>query len=370
MKIKSIILGVIIVIGVFFAYYMVEKSKYAHSEAVFVATDSLTNLSFKLKGEISTMTKNEGDKIKKGELLASLQTKTLNAKLQQTIYNIKALKQNISVLNLTKENTQTKLKEQLKIANNDYNKASLDIQALQYQIQANIEKLHNLKEDVKKFQKLYKLKKVSYEKYSKINTEYLYQKNLIQAQKTTKKANEIALQNIKNKITIIKSDFKKLDILNKQINITKDKLSSLEMVKKQIQIKLQDSKLYAPFDGVVAKKFVNPNWVVDAGSYVYSIVNPKDIYIKVLLSEKKLKGVKIGNKATITIDAFGDKKFYGKVSNIAPVSASTFSLVPRDIASGEFTKLDQRFVVKIKLNKYYPNLRIGMGGEVKIDKSN
>ena len=52
-----------------------------------------------------------------------------------------------------------------------------------------------------------------------------------------------------------------------------------------------------------------------------------------------------------------------------PVSASTFSLVPRDIASGEFTKLDQRFIVKIKI-PYNPKVRIGMSGEVKIYKDN
>ncbi len=53
--------------------------------------------------------------------------------------------------------------------------------------------------------------------------------------------------------------------------------------------------------------------------------------------------IKIGNTVVIKLDAIGDQEYSGKVISILPASASTFSLVPRDIASGEFTKLDQRF---------------------------
>jgi len=106
--------------------------------------------------------------------------------------------------------------------------------------------------------------------------------------------------------------------------------------------------------------------IIKNGTFIYSIINPKDIYIKVLLSEKKLKGIKQGDKAIIKLDAL-DGELEGKVEKIMPVSASTFSLVPRDIASGEFTKLEQRFIVKIKI-QYKPTIKIGMSGEVKIYK--
>jgi len=55
------------------------------------------------------------------------------------------------------------------------------------------------------------------------------------------------------------------------------------------------------------------------------------------------------------------------VQSILPTSASTFSLVPRDISSGEFTKLDQRFVVRIKLNEKQ-GLKIGMSLTVAIKR--
>jgi membrane fusion protein (multidrug efflux system) len=87
-----------------------------------------------------------------------------------------------------------------------------------------------------------------------------------------------------------------------------------------------------------------------------------------LLSEKKLRGVKVGNEAYILLDANG-KRYDGVVESILPTSAATFSLVPRDIASGEFTKLDQRFVVRVKLDNI-DGLLAGMSAKIVIKRAN
>ena len=59
----------------------------------------------------------------------------------------------------------------------------------------------------------------------------------------------------------------------------------------------------------------------------------------------------------------------GIVEAILPASLATFSLVPRDIASGEFTKLDQRFNVRIKLLNIDNDLKVGMGATVAIKRT-
>ena len=108
--------------------------------------------------------------------------------------------------------------------------------------------------------------------------------------------------------------------------------------------------------------------MIAKGAPVYALSDPKALYCEVLLSEKKLHGVRPGNRVKVTVDALKGKNFEGEVGSIAPTSASTFSLVPRDIASGEFTKLDQRFVVRIRL-KEIDGLRAGMGATVAISRS-
>ena len=365
---KKIILTIIVLISIIFGVFMYQKNDYVHSEAVFVATDSLTNVAFKVDGKILKMTKEEGDLVTKGEILATLETDILNTKLKEIGYKIKSLNHNLNTVFLKKEKLLKELN--IKKENSVKNIKSIETKqtAFEYQIKANEAKLKKLKFDRDKFFKLYKSNKVSFDKYQQLNTEYKYLLNIINSQKEELKNILFNLEIAKNNLQLVKNEFKNIKILDENIKILNNDIGSLEEAKKELLIKLKDSVLKAPFDGIIAKKFLNKASVIQKGTFIYSIVNPKDIYIKVLLSERKLANVKIGNKALIKLDAFDDE-MEGKVEKIMPVSASTFSLVPRDIASGEFTKLDQRFIVKIKI-PYNPKLRIGMGAEVKIYKDN
>jgi len=367
---KKIVIILIVIISVIFGIYMINKNNYVHSEAVFVSTDTLTNIAFKIDGKIKVMTKEEGELVKKGELLATLYTKTLKAKLKEIEYKIKGLKNKLLSLKIEKEKLYKALELKKRNGENNIKNLQVKINSLKYQIKANEAKLVKLEYDKNNFYKLYKNKKISFDSYQKVKTEYEYLFNMIKSQKENLKALDIALDITQNNLQSINNEFKSIDILEENIKSLTNNIASLNEIKIQLLIKLNDSNLTAPFDGVIAKKFVNPATVVKKGTFIYSIVNPKNIYIKVLLSEKKLAGIKIGSKAVITLDAFKNKEYKGIVYQIMPVSASTFSLVPRDIASGEFTKLDQRFIVKIRLNQYDPNMRIGMGGEVKIYKDN
>ena len=157
------------------------------------------------------------------------------------------------------------------------------------------------------------------------------------------------------------------DIISAQVRHDDIELKALNEKLSLINQNIKNSYIYSPIDGVVAKKFANNDEVIDAGMKVLSVVNPKDLYVLDLLEETKLKGIKPGCKAIIHIDAL-DRDYEGTVSEILPASAATFALVPRDISSGEFTKLAQRFYVRIKFDKVPDDVLVGMSGEIQIAK--
>jgi membrane fusion protein (multidrug efflux system) len=156
--------------------------------------------------------------------------------------------------------------------------------------------------------------------------------------------------------------------LEKEIAGKEEELKARRQSLRAVRDRIAYTRLAAPFDGVIAKKFTDAPRVVESGSPIYALADPEALYCEVLLSEKKLHGVRPGNGVEIEVDAIKDKTYHGTVESIAPTSASTFSLVPRVIASGEFTKLDQRFVVRIKLDEI-EGLRAGMGATVAIARS-
>jgi membrane fusion protein (multidrug efflux system) len=57
-----------------------------------------------------------------------------------------------------------------------------------------------------------------------------------------------------------------------------------------------------------------------------------------------------GQRATIEVDAYGDKNLKGHVDSIAPATGARFSLLPPENATGNYVKVVQRVPVKIVLD--------------------
>lgn len=83
-----------------------------------------------------------------------------------------------------------------------------------------------------------------------------------------------------------------------------------------------------------------------------------------------MTNVRLGDKATVTVDAFPGTVLTGRVASWSPGTGSVFALLPPDNATGNFTKVVQRIPVKLTLD---PNpdlgalIRPGMSVVAKID---
>jgi len=65
--------------------------------------------------------------------------------------------------------------------------------------------------------------------------------------------------------------------------------------------------------------------------------------------ETKLSGIHLNDPVEMTVDSYPDIKFSGKVYQLGTFTASEFSLIPPNNASGNFTKVTQRVPVKISI---------------------
>lgn len=117
-----------------------------------------------------------------------------------------------------------------------------------------------------------------------------------------------------------------------------------------IQTNLQNGVIVSPMDGVISKRWVLTGDVVQPGQPIYTIYDTKNIWITAQLEETKISSIKPGDYVEIDVDAYPDEKFYGKVFQIGSNTASQFSLIPPNNASGNFTKVTQRVPVKISID--------------------
>jgi membrane fusion protein, multidrug efflux system len=127
------------------------------------------------------------------------------------------------------------------------------------------------------------------------------------------------------------------------------------------------TQIRAPLPGVIVKRYRHLGDFASAGVPILSMYNPDLTYVTANLEETRLEGVAPGNPVKLRIDAFSEP-FHGRVVWIDKSTGAQFSLMPRNVVSGEFTKVVQRVPVRIAIDKdeRWPLLRAGFSVEVEI----
>ncbi len=111
----------------------------------------------------------------------------------------------------------------------------------------------------------------------------------------------------------IKSIFAKIDSAGLEIRRAKKNLQALE-------IKLSRYKVYAPIDGYVISKEAQEAQTVTQTQTILKIVDPKTVWIKAYIDDKLSGSVKVGQKATIILRSQKHREYEGVVKRIVAQS--------------------------------------------------
>ena len=114
----------------------------------------------------------------------------------------------------------------------------------------------------------------------------------------------------------------------------------------QATLNLQYTRLVAPVSGIVSNRTVEVGQNVQVGQELMKIINLDDIWVTANFKESQLRLMRPGQRATISVDAYG-KKYNGHVESIAGASGALFSVLPPENATGNYVKVVQRIPVKI-----------------------
>ena len=126
----------------------------------------------------------------------------------------------------------------------------------------------------------------------------------------------------------------------------------------------------APFSGVIGNRAAQPGQYVQPGSRLMALVPLETLYVEANYKETQLSKIVPGLKAHLVVDAYPNRTFEGQVQGVSPASGALFSLLPPENATGNFTKIVQRFPVRIVLSlpeELRQQLRAGMSVVATID---
>lgn len=140
----------------------------------------------------------------------------------------------------------------------------------------------------------------------------------------------------------------------------------------QAKLNLENTKIRAPMDGAIAKKSAEVGQLAAAGVPLFGFVGNSERWVMANFKETEISDIRIGSAVDIEIDAIGNKNYHGSVLALMSATGATFTLLPPDNATGNFTKVVQRVPVKIKIENIADGdlelLRAGLSAFVKVKK--
>lgn len=306
-------------------YWYIDYRSYIKTDDAVVASDNVS-VSPKIMGRISHLYVEEGDSVKKGQLLAELDSVDLLAQKQQ----VQSLKVQAEA---NKAQTEAKYQfdqKNIKVLEIGVEKANEDYDRTKVQFAGGVA-------TKEQFDHIKKAKEIAQAQFEAAKAQLLVSKTQIRSAETS-------VLSAKDQIAVISTQ-------------------------------LNNTRLYAPVDGLVAKRWLLTGDICQPSQSIYTINNNNKFWVVVYMEETKIGSMHIGQKAKFTLDAYPDVVFTGKIFTIGSTTAAQFSLIPPNNASGNFTKVTQRVAIKVsidgtegnqKLSSF--NLLTGMSALVEIIK--
>jgi len=134
---------------------------------------------------------------------------------------------------------------------------------------------------------------------------------------------------IKRLQQLVKTDAVSQDVIDEATYYLEVAEASLKVAQAQIEAirsTLAETRIKAPFDSVVIKKFAETGLVTQPGQPLYEVQDQSQLKFRARVKERDLAHIKLNDKALITITSLGDE----------PVSASVIRIIPNGDARHTF----------------------------------
>ncbi|OGL07873.1 MAG: hypothetical protein A3I17_06895 [Candidatus Rokubacteria bacterium RIFCSPLOWO2_02_FULL_72_37] len=127
------------------------------------------------------------------------------------------------------------------------------------------------------------------------------------------------------------------------------------------RVRLAEAQLSAPITGLVLRKNLEIGEVASPGLAILTLMDPKDMWLRAYVSETDLGRIRVGQSATISVDAFPGRAFAGAISEIA----SEAEFTPKNVQTKR-ERVNLVFRVKIAVRNAEGVLKPGMPADAQL----
>ncbi|MBI3030757.1 MAG: efflux RND transporter periplasmic adaptor subunit [Candidatus Rokubacteria bacterium] len=125
--------------------------------------------------------------------------------------------------------------------------------------------------------------------------------------------------------------------------------------------RLREAAIVSPINGVVLRKNLEAGEMANPGVSILTLVDPADLWLRAYVPETDIGRIKVGMAARITIDAYKDRTFSGKITEIA----SEAEFTPKNVQTKK-ERVNLVFRIKIAVDNPEGLLKPGMPADADI----
>ena len=323
----------------------------------------LIQISSRIAGQVIKIDVDENQFVEKGAEIAQLDPRDFQVAVDQDQANLQAAeaayeaaKVNVPITGI---NTGSTLRS-----------TSSDVEGAQAQVAASKQQLQGALAQIAQADANYTKAKLDLERYTPLVQKDVISKQQFDQAVATADADKAALDNAKaneaaaraqvkvseERVKQAIAQFQSAQSAPQQLQAQKAKAAQaaaqVEQARAQLEqakLNLSYTKIVAPEAGIITRKSVEINQNVSVGQNLLTLVSLDDIWITANFKETQLREMRAGQAVTLTVDAYGGRKYDAKVTQIGGATGSVLSLFPPENATGNYVKVVQRVPVRIDL---------------------
>jgi HlyD family secretion protein len=155
---------------------------------------------------------------------------------------------------------------------------------------------------------------------------------------------------------------KQKNVVEKQMVAAQKQVGQAQASLDVLNAQLSKMTIVAPASGVIASSNARVGEIAVPGSAIYTIADINVVTLDVYVPESKIGEVKIGQKATVTVDSYPGQTFSGDVVYISPRAEYT----PQNVQTQGQHLETLAFTVKISLPNPDYKLKEGVAADANI----
>jgi membrane fusion protein (multidrug efflux system) len=326
----------------------------------YVSTDDarikadIVAISAEMTAKIESLTKQEGDRVTRDEVLATLDRSELEIQIRQAEAELDRLRSRAHQEAKEIELHEARQKEEVE-------KAEASLRASRYNYDDARAHAVQAKDDWRRNQKLFEKKFVPEQELDRAKT-------ILRQSEAQMAALEEKIKEGESLLDLARIKAGESAVMQAELQARNAEVRRAVAVLADLRRKLQLTVIRSPVTDVVVKKSANRGEVTQIGQPIYMIVDSSRFWVEANIEETEIRFVQPGRSVTIQVDSYPDREFVGEVIEVGGATVSEFSLFNPQKLTGQFIKSTQRLPVKISVDNKDGLLKVGMLVVVRIKK--